>query len=131
MKEDSSRANLMDRDRNTVEKKYFSIRGSGKMERKTARENYIFLTGKLPMRVNLSATSEKETARNSENPEQCITKEAGKKERRTGRELYLTVMDRKLFPECSSKGNVTDRARNTEKTEACICLLYTSDAADD
>ena len=88
MKEDSSRANLMDRDRNTVEKNYFSIRGSGKKGKKTVRGNCIFLTGKLPMKDNFSATSEKETARNSENPEQCITKEAGKKERRTGRELY-------------------------------------------
>ena len=53
MKEDSSMVNLMDRDRNTVEKKYFSIRGSGKTERKMARGNCIFLTGNLPMRVNL------------------------------------------------------------------------------
>ena len=106
MKEDSSRANLMDRDRNTVDKKYFSIRGSGKTERKMARGNCIFLTGKLPMKDNLSATSVKETAWNSENPEHCITKGTGKKGKRTGRELYLTVMGRKLFPECSSKGNV-------------------------
>ena len=92
----------MERDRNTVEKKCFSIRGSGKMGKRRLGETVFSWRESCLWRTICQQPARRKRQRIRKSGT-VYYEGSWQKERRTGRELYLTVMGRKLFPGCSSK----------------------------